>query len=353
MGASLRPRGFAPARALPLALLAALASPIPGVARAQNRDVVLPFLPPADPDVTGYRVYISDLATQLEHVFDIGLVQPDADGVARTILTLDAADSYVVGMTAYNARAESELSNQIEIRGEACDAALCDDANPCTADSCGPAGCSSAPLPEGSACDDGYVDTLDDRCFAGRCVGVSLACREDLDCDDGNACNGSESCEAGIQCLVGTPPDCGVATQCADPVCFPDSGCQWVARADGTACDDGLAATSGDACLAGVCQGSAAEALSVAAVVPQSVSGGRQTLEIRGSGFVIGAVLSFENGAGRSPEVRSLLIVDSRTLRADIDVYSKGPRRARFFDVVVTLPGSREARLAGGLRIDP
>jgi hypothetical protein len=333
-------------------VLALLVGPAPGVARAENRDVVLPFLPPADAEVAGYRVYITDATNWLEHVFDIGPVAPGADGVAHTVLTLEAASSYIVGMTAYGVGGESQLSNQIEIASETCDPTPCDDGNPCTADSCDLAGCSSAPLPDGSACDDGYADTVDDQCFAGRCEGVSLACRDDLDCDDGNACNGSESCEAGRQCLSGVPLDCGSASQCADPVCVPETGCQTVARADGTPCDDGIGDTFGDACLAGVCQGSSAEALSIDAATPQSVSRGRHTLEIRGSGFAAGAVLGFENGSGRSPEVLSLVIVDGSTLRGDIEVYSSGPKRARFFDVVVTLPDGREARLADGLRVD-
>jgi hypothetical protein len=134
-----------------LLLMASLTPAFQGDARALERDAVLEFLPPSGSLVDGYRVYVMDDATQVVDDLDIGFVPPDADGVARSVLVLDTASSYRVNMTAYNAVGESAPSNQILIPAEACEPSLCDDANPCTSDSCDAAGCVSLRLPDGTA----------------------------------------------------------------------------------------------------------------------------------------------------------------------------------------------------------
>lgn len=341
------------ALATSLALVGSLTPVFQGDARALDRDAVLEFLPPSGSQVDGYRVYVMDDATRVVDDLDIGFVPPDADGVARSILVLDAASSYRLNMTAYNAAGESVPSNQILIPAEACEPSLCDDANPCTSDSCDAAGCISLSLPDGSVCDDGYVDTVDDRCVAGVCEGVVLACRDDLDCDDGDVCNGAESCEQGRSCLGGVALDCGAPTQCAEPACDPQQGCLSVARPDGTPCDDGRADTLGDRCLSGVCQSGDAAGVAVHSVAPDAVSPGRHTIEIRGAGFGVGMVLSFENGKGRSPRVESLVLVDATTLEARIEVSRKGPKRERVWDVVLTARDGVQASLPRALRVNP
>jgi hypothetical protein len=303
----------------------------------------------------GYRVYVTDEATLIEDVLDVGSVEPELDGVARTVLVLDADHWFLVGMTAYNAEAESVLSNVIQIPPETpiCDPAFCDDDRSCTTDACDAAGCLHIPLPDGSTCDDGYVDTVDDRCAAGACQGALLVCLEDLDCDDGNVCNGLETC-GGIECFQGMPLDCGTPAACAAPYCDPRTGCGMAAVEDGTSCDDGLSETTGDFCWAGVCQGAGeAPLLSVDAVSPPVVGAGRQTLTIRGEGFELGATLRFHNGQGPAPRVRSLRLLNGQTLEADVEVSRRGPKRSRFWDVVVTLSDETEALLRDGLQVDP
>ncbi len=334
-------------------LIASLAPGFQGDARALDRDAVLEFLPPSGSLVDGYRIYVMDDASGVVDALDIGFVPPDADGVARSVLVLDAASSYRLNMTAYNAAGESEPSNQIVIPAEACEPSLCDDANPCTSDSCDAAGCASVRLPDGSVCDDGYVDTVDDQCVAGVCEGIVLACTGDLDCDDGDVCNGVESCEQGRACLGGVPLDCGAPTQCAEPVCDAQQGCLSVARPDGTPCDDGRADTLGDRCLSGVCQSGDAAGFAVHSVAPDAVSPGRHTIEIRGTGFEVGMVLDFENGKGQRPRVASLELVDATTLEARIDVSRKGPKRDRLWDVVLTGPDGVRASLSRALRVTP
>ena len=324
-------------------------------ARALERDVTLRFLPSPSSDVMGYRAYVTDEATQIDDVLDVGFVEPEPDGIARTVVVLDADHSFLVGMTAYNAEAESELSNVIQIPPETpiCDPTLCDDDRTCTIDSCDAAGCLHTPLPDGSTCDDRYVDTVDDRCVAGVCQGTLLVCREDLDCDDGNVCNGLETCGE-IACFQGIRLDCGTPAACATPYCDPRTGCGMAPAEDGTACDDGLDATTGDICLAGVCQGaSEAPLLSVDTVSPQAVGTGRHTLTIRGLGFERGATLRFENGKGRAPRVRSLRLLDSQTLEADVEIAWKRRKRSQFWDVVVILSDKTQARLRDGLQVDP
>jgi hypothetical protein len=336
-----------------LLLVASLTPTFPGDARALDRDAVIEFLPPDGSEVDGYRIHVMDEATQVVDALDIGFVPADTDGVARTVLVLDAASSYRVNMTAYNAAGESAPSNQISIPAEACDPSRCDDDNPCTADSCDAAGCVSLPLPDGSVCDDGYVDTVDDRCAAGVCEGIVLACTGDLDCDDGDACNGVEICDGGRVCLVGVPLDCGAATQCSEPACDALRGCLDVARPDGTPCDDGRADTLGDRCLSGVCQPGDVGGLAVQSVLPDAVSPGRHAIEIRGTGFGVGMALSFESGRGPSPRVVSLRLVSATMLEARIDVSSKGPKRDRFWDVVLTAPDGVQASLPSALRVTP
>ncbi len=338
------------------ALAASLLWTLAGPVGAQDRDVLLRFLPP-DSEVTGYSVYATDVASELEELFEVGFVAPDSDGVARTSVVLDAARSYRVSMTAYNDAGESARSNELHIAAEApiCDPAPCDDGDPCTADSCDAAGCFSAPLPEGTLCDDGYLDTVGDQCVQGVCEGVLLACRGDLDCDDGNVCNGLEACDGGSVCLEGVSLDCGEATACTLPRCDAVAGCAVELRPDGTPCDDGLAETRDDACLGGTCQGdptNSEPALTVEALDPAVVSAGRATITVYGRGFVPGVSLSFRNGDGRPPSVRYLTLVDAGTLRASLYVSRKRPRGSSFWDVYVRLPDGREASLPGGLRID-
>jgi len=336
------------------AALCALAAP----AGALERDVVVRFLPPDGPEAAGYELYLVDVETGVEDAVDLGFVVPDVDGVARATLALDAARTWRVQMTAYNGSGRSERSNEIVIEAEAgaCDASLCDDANPCTVDWCDSLGCASEPVQDGTACDDGFADTVDDQCVQGTCEGLLLGCVYDADCDDGNFCNGLEVCAGAGGCVEGPAPSCGEPTACTAPGCTPEGGCFTELAADGTPCDDGRGETSEDVCLAGVCEGivtGPAPALAVDALVPAAVAPGLVAIEVHGAGFVPGAFLSFQNGAGKAPRVQALELVDDGLLVATVEVYANGPRRSRYFDVLIELPDGTRAWLAEGLRIDP
>lgn len=111
----------------------------------------------------------------------------------------------------------------------------CDDANPCTNDTCDAGspqipgkGCLHADNID--ACDDGDVCTTTDVCAAGTCSGVKI------DCSDGNQCTVDVCDSKGANGAKG--------------------GCTNTAASG--ACDDGNACTKDDACAAGKCVGSAA-----------------------------------------------------------------------------------------------
>jgi hypothetical protein len=123
-------------------------------------------------------------------------------------------------------------------------------------------GCWVQDLPDGTPCDDGLADTLDDACAAGVCIGSAAQqpeCVHDSDCADADACNGSEFCWSDGRCYAGPAPVCDEPTQCTESICDPLAGCQSMPLPNGTPCDDGLADTLDDACAAGACIGSAAQ----------------------------------------------------------------------------------------------
>jgi hypothetical protein len=158
-------------------------------------------------------------------------------------------------------------------QGECVGAAVpCDDANPCTDDACVPAsGCTHTP--NAAACDDGDACTVEEACAGGRCAGARPAdcddanpctdetcdpesgcvrANNDLACSDGNVCTVGDRCVGGI-CVTGFPRPCSDGNACTDDACDPAVGCTHV---DNVApCDDHDACTAGDACAAGACDG--------------------------------------------------------------------------------------------------
>ncbi|MBI2436492.1 MAG: putative metal-binding motif-containing protein [Candidatus Magasanikbacteria bacterium] len=115
----------------------------------------------------------------------------------------------------------------------------CDDANPCTADSCNPTtGCVNEGGPmDGTLCDDGSECTALDECEAGICGGLMAICddanpctNDSCDpetgcvftnnsnpCDDGDVCTVNDTCIGGV-CL-GNPNDCDDGEFCTTDTC--------------------------------------------------------------------------------------------------------------------------------------
>ena len=144
--------------------------------------------------------------------------------------------------------------------------------------------CVSAPLPEGTPCNDGNAATLFDTCRQGACVGIDLcdfvSCDLDLQCysagtcargqcsyaklpvdsvcDDGRDFTVDDQCTATGVC-VGVDPcrgvQCDSLNQCMVSSC-QQGQCFEAPRPDGTACDDRYGPfTINDACQAGQCRG--------------------------------------------------------------------------------------------------
>ncbi len=154
----------------------------------------------------------------------------------------------------------------------------CDDANPCTVDTCdAKAGCKHAP--GAGVCEDGNPCTLGDTCGGGACVpGTAKVCEDGNGCTsdtcdvktgsctadgtplNGKACASSQgecagagSCAAGT-CKAGAAVNCDDSNACTTDSCTPAGGCQHAAAS--VACTDGNPCTE-DSCQNGKCTGKA------------------------------------------------------------------------------------------------
>ena len=169
-----------------------------------------------------------------------------------------------------NACTTGESCNAGECQGGV--AANCNDGNPCTDDSCHPnAGCQHANNED--ACNDGDVCTTNDLCQNGVCVGAgTLTCDDanpctadscdallgclhapgDGECDDGNSCTTIDACANGF-CKGSGLLNCNDNDPCTNDWCDPSSGC--VNKFNSAPCNDGDLCTTGDTCALGECEG--------------------------------------------------------------------------------------------------
>lgn len=129
-------------------------------------------------------------------------------------------------------------------------AQACDDGNPCTADECkNGQGCVGVPLAEAATCTDNDACTTGDVCLAGDCTGTAVNCDDGIDCT-------LDGCAADLGCgHTATDANCDDNNTCTTDVCDLSAGCTTTNLADETSCNDGLACTENDACLAGFCLG--------------------------------------------------------------------------------------------------
>jgi subtilisin family serine protease len=74
---------------------------------------------------------------------------------------------------------------------------------------------------------------------------------------------------------------------------------------------------------------------------------------ITGSGFVTGADVTFEMGAGPTPTASNVVVVGSNTITAKITARSGGPPRPRLWDVRVTNPDGSSGVLVDGFTVTP
>jgi len=126
-------------------------------------------------------------------------------------------------------------------------AIVCDDANPCTNDSCIGGNCLNTAI----NCDDGNACT-NDTCIGGNCRNIAV------NCDDGDTCT-IDGCDVASGCfyifdtvLCGIDPCdsliCNDNDACTLDTCVGSGQCQFTA----ITCDDANACTS-DSCVSGSC----------------------------------------------------------------------------------------------------
>lgn len=152
-------------------------------------------------------------------------------------------------------------------------AANCDDANPCTNDSCdNKLGCQNVANTaacdadkdactvgdvcadkvclkgKATTCDDGNLCTSD-ACDAasGNCLVANLA----TPCNDGSVCTTEDVCTNGA--CVGVQVQCDDKNPCTNDVCDPKQGCTYTNNT--VPCDDKNACTDFDICGSGACKG--------------------------------------------------------------------------------------------------
>ena len=252
---------------------------LPSSAEAAERSVLLRWLPPPEPDVAGYQVYLGSAPRAYWSGLDLGFVPPDSTGVASFQLGgIDDRIDFYLALTAYDTSGnESVYSNEIVVAALACDPARCDDQNPCTVERCVEGRCVNESVADGTACEDGQFCSVGEFCLSGICTGgvpVECAhlrstcstgvCDETLNmcarwpvnsnqsCNDGDICTTRETCDGAV-CSGGEPVQCDDGNPCTVDRCYPRVGCVSVTVLDGSACDDGDACTVGEVCRAGVC----------------------------------------------------------------------------------------------------
>jgi len=150
--------------------------------------------------------------------------------------------------------------------------------NACSVASCDPAvGCIQLPAPAGTPCTDGSVCTTGDACtgLLATCAGVQVVCDDGNPCTadscqpavgcvhslwaaiceaDNDLCTGPDFC-VGAGCVAGKKINCKDGNVCTTDDCLPAKGCQHLPNSE--VCSDGTACTSGDGCADGKCVGGA------------------------------------------------------------------------------------------------
>lgn len=135
----------------------------------------------------------------------------------------------------------------------------CDDANPCTNDTCDAAtgvcnfganaqpcedgnGCTTGDLCQNGKCNSGPAKVCDDKnvCTADSCDKVTGNCvfaNVATPCDDGNPCTDGDVCGGGL-CTPGKVKTCDDANTCTDDTCDSKAGCTNVNNTAGCSLND-------------------------------------------------------------------------------------------------------------------
>ncbi|MDH3675505.1 MAG: hypothetical protein OES12_08415, partial [Anaerolineae bacterium] len=121
--------------------------------------------------------------------------------------------------------------------------------------------------------------------------------------------------------------------------------------------DDGGVANGGDDTSAPVTftiTVNASGVVSVDVITPNIMQAGTTIdVTITGSGFVIGANVTLENGNGPAPTASNIIVADGTTLTANLTAKGSGPPRDRLWDVRVTNLDGSTGVLEGGFTVTP
>lgn len=172
----------------------------------------------------------------------------------------------------------------------------CDDGNACTIDICHEvAGCQH--LPTNNPCCSGLVSICDDNdpCTTDICDPSTAECTYDLNtapCNDNDACTENDTCNAGS--CEGAPRSCDDGNSCTADSCNVNQGCFNTAVNAGS-CDDGLACSTGDTCVAGVCTADTSQCL----CTPTFTDASKVNSLVLGNGTTVGEALDVDGDGDR------------------------------------------------------
>lgn len=95
--------------------------------------------------------------------------------------------------------------------------------------------------------------------------------------------------------------------------------------------------------------------IDVTSISPNTMLAGSTltNVTITGSGFLAGAAVTLENGAGSTPATSNIVVGDENTITLTIKAKNGGPRRNRVWDVRVTNPDSSTGILSDGFTVKP
>jgi thermitase len=95
--------------------------------------------------------------------------------------------------------------------------------------------------------------------------------------------------------------------------------------------------------------------ITVTSIAPNTIALGTtiDVTTITGSGFAIGANVTFENGSGPAPTASNVVVVNDNTITATITAKGGGPPRNRVWDVRVTNLNGSSGVLESGLTVTP
>ncbi len=128
---------------------------------------------------------------------------------------------------------------------------VCNDNIACTTDYCQQGvGCVYEPV--NSRCNDSKTCTVD-TCVPGTgCIHPPVS--TPITCDDANLCTTGDACNTTTGICVGVAKDCNDNNVCTSDACNSSTGNCTYSPAAGS-CSDGLACTTGDYCISGLCFG--------------------------------------------------------------------------------------------------